>query len=117
MKKITYLAVILLALSCKKDEETGSEPTGVYIYSAVASPTASESVTLKNNSGSSMDLTGWTLGDENNPSSYSIPSGTVLTNGQTMNFNSTTINFQINDNNETLYLKNSSGTTVDTWSN
>ena len=56
--------------SCNKEEnETNStsEPSSVYILSATASPTASESVTIKNNSGTTQDLSGWTIGDENNP--------------------------------------------------
>lgn len=108
---------MLFLAGCNKDENYSTEPSSVYIFSATSSPTASESVTIKNNSGSSQDLSGWTIGDENNPNAYSIPSGTTLNQGATQVFNASTMGFQINDSGETIYLKNSSGGLVDTWSN
>jgi len=94
-----------------------TEPLNVYIYNATASPTTSEQVTLKNNSGVIKDLSNWKLGDTNSPSAYNIPSGTILNQGQTHSFPHTTLNFQINDAGETLYLHDSSGNLIDTWSN
>ena len=124
MTRIAYtLFVISILFSCEKstsdelDNDIYTEPNKVYIYSAVATPTTSESVTIKNNSGIDVDVSGWTIGDKNDPDAYSIPQNTTLAIGQTKKFSHTTLNFQINDNNEILYLKNSSGSLIDTWSN
>lgn len=116
MKHLMIFAImaILVLNTCKKDE---IEPSSVYIYSVVATPTNSESVTLKNNSGTSVDLSGWTIGDLNNPNAYSIPNGTNLSQGNSTTFNASTMGFQINDSGETIYLKNNLGSVVDTWSN
>lgn len=119
MKKTILLALLstLTVSSCKKEEPEPTEPASVYILSAVATPTSSESVTIKNNSGAAVDLSGWTIGDLNNQNAYSIPNGTNLAHGSTSVFNASTMGFQINDSGETIYLKNSSGSVVDTWSN
>lgn len=119
MKSLFTLAAIsvLIFTSCKKEDNTSNEPASVYIYSVVATPTANESVTLKNNSGVDANLSGWTIGDLNNPNAYSIPNGTNLSNGATVTFNASTMGFQINDSGEVIYLKNNSGSVIDTWSN
>ncbi len=115
------MLLLVLVYACSKDEDVvsnpSSEPQKVFIYSVVSTPTDSESITIKNNSGSTQDLSGWTLGDKNDPTAYNIPNGTVLSNGSTKHFSRTTLGFQINDSGETIYLKNSSGSNVDTWSN
>lgn len=118
IKRFVVVAVLLL-FGCKDDDSPASsnEPTKVYISNVVASPTENESVTIKNNSGSTKDLTGWTIGDKNDPTAYPIPSITVLTQGQTKTFPRSTLTFQINDSGEIIYLKDSAGNTVDTWSN
>ena len=132
MKKIIYIVIILFTISCKKDSpepdnsvdnttnnqtNTITEPTQLYIYSVTASPTDNESITLKNNSGASIDISGWTLGDENNSTAYSIPSNTTLAQGESKTFSHTTLGFAINDSGETIYLKNLNATVIDTWSN
>ena len=116
MKNKIFLILTLLIgfVSCQKEE---IEPSSVYISSAVSTPTSSESVTLKNNSGDLVDLTGWIIGDLNNPNAYSIPNGVSISQGNTMTFNASTMGFQINDSGETLYLKNSLGVVIDTWYN
>lgn len=126
MKRILFSIMILVLCSCSKEEEVQPESNSnaapstsaiVYISSAVATPTLSESITLTNNTGSSADISGWTLGDINNPTAYNIPANTIMSIGGSLTFDHTTLGFQINDNGEILYLKNASGTTVDTWSN
>jgi len=89
----------------------------VEIYSVTASPTASEQVSIVNNTSSSIDISGWTIGDLNNPTAYSIPASTILSSGVVRSFSHTTIGFRVNDSGETIYLKNASGATVDSWQN
>ncbi len=100
--------------SCSKEDP---EPSALYIQSVTATPTNSENVVIKNNSGNSQDLTGWTIGDKNAPNAYTIPSGNTVANGSSMQFNASTMGFQINDSGEIIYLKNSTGSVIDTWSN
>jgi hypothetical protein len=95
---------------------TTDELTKVYFYSVTATPTDLESITLKNNSGTDQNLTGWTLGDLNNPIAYNIPSGTIIKQGETKTFSHSTLGFAINDSGEILYLKNA-GVEIDRWSN
>jgi hypothetical protein len=132
-KKLLLVIVILFTfLSCKKtDPEPGqdntntntnnnnnnNEPVIVYIYSATSTPTLSESITLKNNSGTTVDISTWTLGDLNNPVAYNMPASTILNDGDFKTFSHTTLGFQINDSGETLYLKDGAGVLVDSWGN
>lgn len=116
------LAIWTAAIACSSSSNDpapskSAEPTKVYILTVVASPTDQESITIKNNSGTTQDISNWKLGDKNDPNAYNIPSITSLTNGQTKTFSHTTLGFGINDSDEIIYLKNSSGTTIDTWSN
>ena len=64
---------------------------------AVRTPTESESVTLKNSYLSTIDISGWTLGDKNDTLAYNIPQETSLEVGEEITFNHTTLTFQIND--------------------
>jgi hypothetical protein len=96
---------------------TGAEPLSVYFYHVVATPTDSESIRIKNNSGATVDLSGWKIGDLNNPNAYNIPNGTTLAQGETKFFPRTTLGFAINDSGETLYLKDNNGNVINTWTN
>jgi len=123
IQRTIYLSILLffavVNLSCKKDAPEPSltnEPAKLHFYSVVASPTTSESITLKNNSGGTLDVSGWTIGDSNAPNAYSIPANSILTQGQFITFSHTTLGFQINDSGEVLYLKHD-GVVVDTWRN
>ncbi len=91
-----------------------TEPQQVFISAVVTTPTESESITLKNNSGIAVDLSGWTLGDKNDPAAYSIPANTILQHTQTITFSHTTLGFQINDAAEIIYLKHGEEV-VDVW--
>ncbi len=91
-----------------------AEPQQIYIAAVITTPTESESITLKNNSGTAADISGWTIGDKNNPTAYSIPANTILQHTQTITFSHTTLGFQINDFAEILYLKNGA-VVVDVW--
>ena len=116
MKKIYTIlfSLFFVFTNCTKEDP---EPVKVYILSVTASPTNSESVTIKNNSGNTVDVSGWIIGDLNNSNAYSIPSGNSLKQGQSFIFYASTMGFGINNSGEVIYLKNSSGQTVDTWSN
>ena len=87
------------------------------LHTPHSSSTAEPPVTLKNNFTGSVDISGWTLGDINDPNSYTIPQNTILSFGMTKTFSHTTLNFQINNSNEILYLKDVCGTLIDTWNN
>jgi endonuclease/exonuclease/phosphatase family metal-dependent hydrolase len=89
----------------------------VRFHSVTASPTDAEQVTLISYSTWEVDISDWTIGDLNNPTSYGIPGGNVLAHGQTVQFVDTQLTFGINNSGEILYLKDGTGTTVDTWSN
>ena len=114
------LFLLILFLSCVEPtslKET-EEPKHVYIFSVTCTPTSQEKITLKNNlpDNTSEDISGWTLGDRNDPTAYSIPNNTILENQEKITFNHTTLGFQINDSDETIYLKNESGSTIDIYS-
>lgn len=92
------------------------EPIGVFIYSVTATPTEEEQVTLKNNYNHEADLGGWTIGDANNPEDYTIPQNRMIAGyGGKIEFPHTTLGFWINDNGETIYLKNPAGELIDVW--
>jgi hypothetical protein len=82
-----------------------------------ATPTNDESVVIKNNSGSTVNLEGWIIGDMNDPSAYTIPSFNTLGQGGSYIFYASTMGIGINNSGEIIYLKDPSGQTVDTWSN
>ncbi len=120
MKTLIVIIMFIAAIGCSKDDDTANdndEPTQVYIYSVISTPTNEESITIKNNSGTEKDLSGWTLGDLNEPDAYSIPNNKFLSHGATTIFSRSTIGFQINDKDEIIYLKDKLGNIVDTWSN
>ena len=109
---LNILILTLLSGCCGPDASRG-----VYIYSVTATPTHEEQITLKNDSRIEADIFGWTLGDLNHPLDYKIPDGTFMSAWELKTFPQTTLGFQINDSDETIYLKDADGSTVDTWSN
>ena len=115
-----FITFLLLFFKCSNDEDEKKpdiEPQSVYIYEVIATPTDNESITLKNNSGVQTDITDWTLGDSNDQEAYTIPNGTILDISEFKIFSHTTLGFQINDSDETIYLKDNTGEVIDTWSN
>lgn len=89
----------------------------VYFHHVIAHPTDSEAITLVNNNHYSVDLSNWTLGDLNNPFAYNIPVNTILEVDESITFYHTTLGFGINNSGEKLYLYNTAGTLINTWSN
>ena len=96
---------------------TTSTAGDIRFESVTADPTDSEQITIKNYSIWTVDLSGWTIGDLNNPTAYNIPNGLTLTPGESHQFVHSTLGFGINNSGETLYLRDANGLDVDTWSN
>ena len=92
-----------------------SPGTYVYIYSVVASPTISEEVRLKNPTDTSVDLAGWTLGNLGNPTAYTFPNGSIIHSDSYRTCTGAFLGFEIKDSGDLIFLKNASGSTVDTW--
>lgn len=91
------------------------DPKTIRIYFVTTKPTEDEQITLKNYADNSVDISNWTLGDINNPTAYTIPQGMVLAPEEYIKFTHTQLGFQIDDEGEIIYLKNTNGITIDTW--
>ena len=96
-------------------EGSGATTGDVRIYSVTTTPTESEQVTLKNYDIKNVDISGWTIGDKNDPTHYHIPQNTILSPGELKTFTHSQLGFGINDEDEIIYLKNQTGITIDTW--
>lgn len=96
-----------------------SNPNKVVVCSFVATPTAAESVTLKNYTSSNIVLNGWSIWDKNaynnGSGQKSLGTESVISAGGTLTF--TGLPFGINDSGETIYLKDSGNQVVSTKSN
>jgi hypothetical protein len=88
----------------------------VRISSVVAAPTSAESVTLMNHSNTSVNLSGWVIGDADNSSAYTIPQGVVLNSGESLSLPASTLGIQIDDANETINLGDGLRC-IDSWTN
>lgn len=96
--------------------EDNEATTGdVRIYSVTTTPTESEQVSLKNNDIRNVDISGWTIGDKNDPTHYHIPQNTILSPGEVKKFTHSQLGFGINDKDEIIYLKNQAGILIDIW--
>jgi hypothetical protein len=107
-------SLLSIQIFCLAVEPILYEPQSIFISSVITTPTEKESITLKNISNAVIDISGWTLGDKNDPTAYSIPDSTFLQSRQAITFSHTTLGFQINDVAEVIYLKNG-GQLVDVW--
>ncbi len=114
MKWIFLFLSLLFYFGCGPIEH---QYRGIYIYSVTATPTSQEQVTLENDSIEDVDISRWTIGDLNDPWAYNIPNNTIMPAQTRHQFMASTMGFQINDQDEVIYLKNNSGTTIDTWKN
>lgn len=129
------LTLGLFAVSCKKkgcttpsasnfdieaEENDGScvfpDTGGVRIWAVVASPDASEAVTLINTADSTIDINGWTIGDKDNPFAYVISNESIASN-DTKTYMASELGILINDSHEVIYLKNDEGEDEDEWDN
>ncbi len=130
MKKLFFFSCVVFLLSSSLvclddsgdndggdggDDGLGSGSGSVVIWNVVASPTESEQISLKNTGGDYVDISGWFLGDKNDPDAYKIPQSSGISAGGVVTFVRSTLGFQINDTGEILYLKDSAGTLVDKW--
>lgn len=114
---LTAIASVCGCSSSSSSDILAVEPVKVYFMSVTAAPLASESITLRNNSGEAVDISGWTLGNQANPSAYTVPNGIAINQGATRTFPHFVLGFQIADSGETLSLKDASGVLVDSWTN
>lgn len=115
-------SVCLFCFSCEKEDDAlpKSNCSGVKVVcidSVVATPTDSESVTLKNQSTSDQNISGWTLGDKNKPTVHSFPKYTIIKKNQSLIVKKSSLGFQINDKDEQLFLKDKCGNLIDEWFN
>lgn len=131
MKNAFFLFLLIGMIGCSKSSDSPAAATGdscgndeatttyLKICSFVATPTASESVTLKNYDASAYTLTNWKLCDknayDNSLTGCQSLSSTVITAKGTVTLAS--LPFQINDSAETIYLVNDAGTVVHTKAN
>ncbi|MFH1852687.1 MAG: hypothetical protein ABIA75_10110 [Candidatus Neomarinimicrobiota bacterium] len=116
MKQHHFLAVIFLVLTACSENPTNSDEFGrIYILSVVVEPTDAESVTIMNNIGFSINISGWTLGDSRAPQGFKIPEGTVMKQSDTLQFTHDVLGFKINNIEEVIYLKNRYGRLIDIW--
>jgi hypothetical protein len=131
-KKIfAILTLNFLILSCGKSNSADSfcetdscgycspERVGLKVCSFIATPTASESVTLKNYTDASINLNNYTLWDSNaygnGTGEKTLSSSDIISAGGTLTYGS--LPFVINDSGETIYLKDASGVLVHSRSN
>jgi hypothetical protein len=126
-------ALLALALSaCGSSSDSGgctqddcgrceADRVGVKICSFVSTPTVSESVTVANYGAGSVNLQGYTLWDKNATSNgsgqFTFQSSDVVSAGGRLTVATSRLGFQINDSGETITLKDSGGSTIDSKSN
>jgi hypothetical protein len=73
---------------------------------------------LLNTGNDDADISGWVLGDFDNPQAYVIPQNTVLAAWEgTLTFSHSILPFEIDDSGETIYLWGDAGILIATWSN
>lgn len=98
-------------------ESPPTDWSALTISAVVAAPTDAESVTLHNDSGSPIDLSGAVLGDANNPEAYRFPPGHRVPARGTYTIPRSTFGFAINNSGETIYLTAPDGAPIDMWRN
>jgi hypothetical protein len=112
---MTIVFYVFGCISCSSDssispESNGKEKAGIIIFKADASE---ETVTLKNLSGSTVDIGNWILIDKSS-SVFKIPENTLLYSDSLVML---TLSFFINDKDESIYLLDEEKNKVDSWSN
>jgi hypothetical protein len=60
-------------------------------------------------------ISGWTLGDKDNPTALKFPAGTKIVSDSYLTIKYPLIGFEIDDTDEIIYLKDDKGILVDTW--
>lgn len=126
LSNIFITSLIFLFVSCGEEKDGSSSAcnydscghcpsaqTGIKICEIVASPTESESVTLKNYDQPDQDLLGWYLRDANGLSNGNGQENLtgIIENGMKETFDA--LNFAVNDSNETIVLFDDQGDEVD----
>lgn len=83
--KVLIVVISLLFLSCEK-VNLGRKK--IFIESVVSSPKTVESVTIKNETGNTIDLYNWSVGELNNPNNYTFPINSILNSGSSITIDS-----------------------------
>jgi hypothetical protein len=119
---VVIIAVVLLARGCSgsgtesrtppQENKSSLGATTVKIIEVVTTPTAKESITIQNTGSGDVDLSGWSLGDKNDPNARGLDD--ILKAGKTRKYDRESLGFGINDNGEVIYLKKD-GKVIDTW--
>ncbi len=112
MKKLLFVLLCALVISCKKEEKGG-----VRIKEVTASPTGSEMVEITNTSKTKFDLSGWMIGDKNNPNAFKIGDDWTINFEENQIFPASLLGISIDDSGEQIYLKDKEGNVIDTWTN
>jgi len=87
---------------------------GVYIYDVAWAPLEDDEVELRNGSLAEQDISGWTVGDVQAPTAYTIPDGTVLQSKEHLSIQATQMEIEITQH-EVVYLRDATGAEIDTW--
>lgn len=90
-------------------------PRTIIISSVSINPTESECIYLKNCMDQDVYISGWTLGDKDNPTALKFPAGTKIVSDSYLTIKYPLIGFEIDDTDESIYLKDDKGILVDTW--
>jgi endonuclease G len=100
------------------EQQPGITPIQIPLFfiDVIASPTDQEQVGIINTSDDPVDLSGFTLGDVNNPTAMVFPDGFYLAGNEKVIIPHEQLLFQINNTGETLYLKNGEDVLAQ-WSN
>ncbi|MBN2089128.1 T9SS type A sorting domain-containing protein [candidate division KSB1 bacterium] len=90
-------------------------PRTIIIYLVNKEPTESEYIYLKNCTDQDAYISGWTLGDKENPTALKFPVGTKIESNSSLTIRYPVIGFEIDDTEEIIYLKDDKGVLIDSW--
>jgi len=109
--KNPYVTAVAPSFESYSDYKLGD----LIITDVITKPTDKEAISIKNISGGAISLDGWTLGDKNNPNSYTFPYGTIISPNETIIIHHSALNFVINNTNEILYIMRPDEFIIETW--
>lgn len=87
----------------------------IVIQYVVTQPLEAQKITLFNCTDDKINISGWYLGDKNKPASWKIPPGTFIDKKSSCDFTNSDINFQIDKEDEIIFLLDVNQNKVDEW--